>query len=94
MREVVHEYLGNRLSRRGFLKGMTALGFTAASAETILAPLEASERAASSVDVPGAVTVEGTGGDLVIAQAKAAGSRFLFANPGSMEVGFFDAFAR
>ena len=92
MREVVHEFLGNGLSRRGFLKGMTALGFTAASAEAILAPLEASERAGASLDVPGAVEVEGSGGDLVIAQAKAAGSRFLFSNPGSLEVGFFDAF--
>ncbi|MGH6961178.1 MAG: thiamine pyrophosphate-binding protein, partial [Dongiaceae bacterium] len=36
--------------------------------------------------------VEGTGGDLVVAQAKAAGAEYLFTNPGSFEVGFFDAF--
>jgi len=93
MREVVHRYLGHGLSRRGFLKNMTALGFTAASAEAILQPLEASEQAADTgLKVPGAFTVEGTGSDLVIAQAKAAGARFLFTNPGSAEVGFFDAF--
>jgi benzoylformate decarboxylase len=33
----------------------------------------------------------GSGGELVIAQAKAAGAEYLFANPGSMEVGFYDA---
>ncbi len=33
----------------------------------------------------------GSGGELVMAQAKAAGSEFLFTNPGSFEVGLFDA---
>ena len=93
MREVVHQYLGQGLSRRGFLKSMTALGFTAASAEAVLKPLEASEQAdAAGLRMAGAFSVEGTGADLMIAQAKAAGTRFLFANPGSAEVGFFDAF--
>lgn len=93
MRKIVTQFLGHGLTRRGFLKRMTALGFTAASAEAILEPLEASERAGSSLDVPGSITVEGTGADLVIAQARAAGSRFLFTNPGSLEAPFFDAFS-
>lgn len=92
MREIVRDYLGHGLSRRGFLKSMTALGFTAASAEAILAPLEASERATTTLDIPGATSVTGTGGKLVVEQAKAAGTRYLFTNPGSLEVGFFDAF--
>jgi benzoylformate decarboxylase len=33
----------------------------------------------------------GTGGELLIAQAKAAGVRYLFTNPGSAEAAFFDA---
>ena len=41
--------------------------------------------------VPGATTMRATGGELVMAQAKAAGSEYLFTNPGSFEVGFFDA---
>ena len=92
MREIVSEYLGSGLSRRGFLKSMSALGFTAASAEAILAPLEASERAVKTSDVLGATNVTGTGGKLVVEQAKAAGTRYLFSNPGSVEVGFYDAF--
>jgi benzoylformate decarboxylase len=90
MRELVHQFLGNGLTRRGFLQRMTALGFTAASAEAILKPLEASE--SPSASDAGATSVEGTGADLVIAQARAAGARYLFTNPGSLEVGFFDAF--
>ncbi|KKL72646.1 hypothetical protein LCGC14_2082810, partial [marine sediment metagenome] len=45
MRELVHQYMGQGLSRRGFLKNMTALGFSAAAAEAVLQPVEASERA-------------------------------------------------
>ena len=51
MREVVQQYLGQGLSRRGFLKSMTAMGFTAAAAEAVLQPLEASERNVEGVYV-------------------------------------------
>ena len=36
-------------------------------------------------------TIEGTGGELVAAQARAAGVKYIFANPGSFESGLFDA---
>src|SRR5690242_4073683 len=36
-------------------------------------------------------TVEGTGGELVVAQARAAGVEYVFANPGSFESGLYDA---
>ncbi len=36
-------------------------------------------------------TIEGTGGELVVAQARAAGVQYVFANPGSFESGLFDA---
>ncbi len=91
MRDLVRRYLGQGLSRRGFVQSLAGLGFSAAAAQAILAPLEASEKAAARTDAPGASTVEGTGGDLVVAQAKAAGADYLFTNPGSFEVGFFDA---
>lgn len=90
MRTVVSEFLGHGLSRRGFLKRMTALGFTAAAAEAVLEPLEASEAASGALD---AESVTGTGAELVVAQAKAAGARYLFSNPGSLEAPFFDAFS-
>ncbi|HZS51379.1 MAG TPA: thiamine pyrophosphate-binding protein, partial [Bryobacterales bacterium] len=92
MRDLVQRYLDSKLSRRGFLSSMTGLGFTAAAAQAVLAPLEASERAAARTDIHGASMMEGTGGDLVIAQAKAAGAEYMFCNPGSFEVGLYDAF--
>jgi len=91
MRQLVQRYLDQNLSRRGFVHSMTGLGFTAAAAQAILKPLEASEKAANGVDGLGGSVVEGTGGELVVAQAKAAGVEYLFTNPGSFEVGFFDA---
>jgi benzoylformate decarboxylase len=92
MREVVQQYLGQGLSRRGFLKSMTALGFSATAAEAVLQPLEASEQAGRGIQVPGAIDIVGTGGELVLAQAKAAGAEYMFCNPGSFESGFYDAF--
>lgn len=92
MRELVHQYMEHGLSRRGFLRRMAALGFSATAAEAFLKPVEASEGAASGLDVPDAVSVKGTGGDLVVRQAKEAGVEYLFTNPGSFEVGLFDAF--
>src|SRR5437870_7899353 len=38
-----------------------------------------------------AMKMQGTGGELMVAQAKAAGVRYLFTNPGSAEAAFFDA---
>src|SRR5713226_4385910 len=92
MRELVRGYLDRELDRRGFFEHMAAMGFTFAAAQAVLEPLDASERAAVRTDIPGATTIEGTGGDLVVAQAKAAGAEYLFTNPGSFEVGFYDAF--
>ena len=45
MRQIVSDYLGNKITRRGSVNGMLALGLTARSAEAMLAPLEASEAA-------------------------------------------------
>ena len=93
MRELIHSYQERGLSRRGFLKGMAALGFTPGVAQAVLDSVEAAERAGSGMDTPDAFRVEGTGGALMVAQAEAAGVEYLFTNPGSYEVGLFDAFA-
>jgi thiamine pyrophosphate-dependent acetolactate synthase large subunit-like protein len=89
MRELLRDYLDGRLSRRGFLERLVATGFTMAAARSIVegANVEAAP-AAADVRYP---VVTGTGGDLLAEQVKAAGTRFVFTNPGSFEVGFFDA---
>ena len=94
MRQLVDRFLKSDLSRRGFVERMVGLGFTAAAAQAVLTPLEASESAATiGQDTPGVSKASGTGGEMVIAQMKAAGIKYLFTNPGSFEVGFFDAFS-
>jgi benzoylformate decarboxylase len=93
MRELIHSYQERGLSRRGFLTGMAALGFSSSAAHAVLNSVEAAEHAGSDMDAPEAFRVEGTGGALMVAQAKAAGVEYLFTNPGSYEVGLFDAFA-
>lgn len=92
MRELITRYLGRDLSRRGFVRDMAALGFSAAAAQAILDPLIASEKTSANGSPPAGFVAQGTGGELVVAQAKAAGAEYLFTNPGSFEVGFFDAF--
>ncbi|MEJ2007986.1 MAG: thiamine pyrophosphate-binding protein [Acidobacteriota bacterium] len=69
---------------------LSARAYSATSAETTLHPPETSEKM-----IPGSEnsiwTVEGSGGELVVAQARAAGVEYVFANPGSFESGLFDA---
>jgi benzoylformate decarboxylase len=91
MQALVQRFLEEGFSRRRMLRTLSGLGISAAAAQTILEPLRASEEAGQGLAVPGSTTLRGTGGELVMAQAKAAGSEYLFTNPGSFEVGFFDA---
>src|SRR5882762_1840253 len=90
MRDLVKRYLDSGLTRRGFARKMAALGFTAAAAASVADELEAAE--ATTTGTAASETVHGTGGELIVAQARAAGVEYLFTNPGSFEVGFFDAF--
>lgn len=93
MRELVKRYFDNGLSRRGFARHLAQLGFTSAAAKALLTDLDASEEPNTPArsDTPATSMAEGTGGDLVVAQAKAAGVEYVFTNPGSFEVGFFDS---
>ena len=94
MQDLVRRYLDGGFSRRSFLESMAGLGFTLAAAQTVLRSAEAADAAGPArLETPaGGGAIEGTGGELVVAQAKAAGVEYLFTNPGSFEAGFFDAF--
>ncbi len=90
MQQLVAQLLDNRLSRRGFFKRMIAAGFTVSAVEGILADLEGAE--ASTPAVQDAIrTVTATGGELWVEQLRASGVDYVFSNPGSVEIGFFDA---
>ena len=91
MRDIVNSFLHGGVSRRGFIKGMVGLGFSSAAARSVLDSLLPVEAVAEG-KVEGSRTVVGTGGELLVEQLKAAGVEYLFTNPGSFEVGLFDAF--
>jgi thiamine pyrophosphate-dependent acetolactate synthase large subunit-like protein len=89
MQVLLRDYLDGRVSRRGFLERLAASGFSAAAASAVLGAAEAGAVEAGPETV--AAPFRGTGGELLIEQAQAAGTKYLFSNPGSVEVGFFDA---
>lgn len=91
MRQFIEQFLNKALSRRQLAEKLAGLGLSAAAARALLETLEASETAGEGLAVPGSERVTASGGELVMAQAKAAGSEYLFTNPGSFEVGLFDA---
>ena len=91
-RELVEDYLGRRLSRRGFLGGLSRLGFGAGAATALvdsLAPLAAA--ATEGGAAAAAPALEGTGGQLLVEQLRAAGVRFLFNCNSSRTSPIFDA---
>lgn len=91
MQQFVQRFLEQGLSRRGLIQKLSGIGMSLAAAQSVAQNLEVSEDAGKGLPIPGSTNMRGTGGELVMAQAKAAGSNYLFTNPGSFEVGFFDA---
>ena len=90
MRELVCEYFDGGLSRRAFVGRLVATGLTSAAARSVL---EAADQGVAQDATPTgrATSFAGTGGELLVEQIKAAGTRYIFTNPGSLEVAFFDA---
>jgi benzoylformate decarboxylase len=85
MKHLVKAFLERELSRREFGQALAALGVAAASIESVVRAAESAEKAGA------ARMVEGTGGQLLVAQMVEAGVKFVFTNPGSYEVGLFEA---
>lgn len=71
MRDLVHRYLNRDLTRRGFIRKMTAAGFTAVAAKEVLSSLNTVEAVQNGPE--GAKVVQGTGGELLVEQLVAAG---------------------
>lgn len=91
MREIVNNFFQGKVSRRSFIKRMIGLGFSTAAATSLFNSL-LSVQADARGEIEGTRSVLGTGGKLLVEQLKAAGVEYIFTNPGSYEVGFFDAF--
>ncbi len=81
MRALIHDFLSKRLSRRDFMTRVAQAGFSAAAATSIvdaLTPLLAAEAFAAESERAATTMAEGTGGDLLVQQLRAAGVRFFF----------------
>ena len=91
MQQLIKRFLDEGLTRRGLVQKLSALGIGLAQAQSILEGFQTSEDAGKGLPVPGSTTVKGTGGELLMAQVKAAGSEYVFSNPGSFETGLYDA---
>ncbi|HET9532681.1 MAG TPA: hypothetical protein VFQ92_20170, partial [Blastocatellia bacterium] len=80
MQDLVMGYLSNNLSRRSFFRKMTAAGFTTVAVKEVLNSLSPITAAAesSAQEMDGYKTVQGTGGELLVEQLGAAGTKFLF----------------
>ena len=77
MRDLVMRYLSRDLSRRSFVKNMASIGFTMAAAESILRSLTPLAEA-QTIPPEGIKVMEGTGGELLVEQIEAAGTRYFF----------------
>src|SRR6516162_2260176 len=90
MRQLIHQYLSGAVSRRTFLGSLVQMGLTTAAATSILEAAEKGEiQAPQSPTAPTPYKmIGGSGGELLVEQVKATGTRFIFANPGSYEIGF------
>ncbi len=82
MRELVKDLFNSKLSRRGFITGMVAAGYSATAAKSALQSV-APFAAESEVPAELTRTVTGTGGDLLAEQLIEAGARFMFVSNGS-----------
>jgi len=91
MQQLIKRFLDEGLTRRGLVQKLSALGIGLTQAQSILEGFQTSEDAGKGLPVPGSTTVKGTGGELLMAQVKAAGSEYVFSNPGSFETGLYDA---
>jgi thiamine pyrophosphate-dependent acetolactate synthase large subunit-like protein len=89
MRELVARYLSHSISRRTFLKGLTASGLSLAAARSVLdslVPAAHAQAAGEAVKV-----VEGPGALCFAEQLIACGVKYVFGNSASEDAQFYEA---
>lgn len=81
MRVIVKDFLDGKISRRGFMTRLSHAGFSALAVSSALqsvAPLAAASSSASQILSESIIPFEGTGGEVLAEQLKAAGVRYVF----------------
>ena len=95
MRDLIKKYLERGVSRRRFLSGLGAAGISSIAATSMarsLAPFQARAAEAATEGMPSWMrSMRGTGGELLVAQLRAAGIQHIFLNPSSGGAPIFDA---
>ncbi len=89
MRELVARFLSRSLSRRGFIKSLTATGVTATAAQSVLeslVPAAQAQEAGTPIKV-----FQGTGGACMAEQLIASGVTYVFGNSASEDAQFYEA---
>jgi acetolactate synthase-1/2/3 large subunit len=78
----VKQLMTGKLSRRGFLAGMAAAGYTAAAAKSVA---QSAAPVMQGAQVPEELTrsVKGTGGELMVDQILETGAKYMFVSNGS-----------
>lgn len=89
MNELLNQLLDRSISRRNFIQALTIAGVSAAGISSMVKSANAVEKGLTAMT---GRSFTGTGGQLIVEQMKAAGVKYVFANPGSFEYGFLDAF--
>jgi benzoylformate decarboxylase len=87
MRELLHQFMNRRISRRSFGKGLAALGFSAAAVDSVVNNLAAAQQPAAAEGV----AFTGTGAEVLVETLRAAGVSCVFGTSATGMSAFFDA---
>ncbi len=87
MRELLHQFMNRRISRRSFGKGLAALGLSAAAVESVVHNLAAAQQPAAAEGV----TFTGTGAEVLVETLRAANVSYVFGTTATGMSAFFDA---
>ncbi len=87
MRELLHQFMNRRISRRSFGKGLAALGLSAAAVDSVVHSLAAAQQPAAAEGVP----FTGTGAEVLVETLRAAGVSWVFGTTATGMSAFFDA---
>src|SRR6201993_2957362 len=91
MKELIKQYLDNGISRRKLISGLTTIGMSTVAAKAVAQNLAPAAGQAATAAAGAARDVQGTGGQLFVAQLKAAGVKYIFFNPSTGDSPIFDA---
>ncbi len=78
MRDLARKYLQRNISRRDFVRLSTAAGFSLAATQSAVKALQPMMSSGAAEAAELTTTVQGSGGELIAEQLRAAGIRFIF----------------